>query len=528
MTEKTKNLPYREVDRDLANLYYRLESSHAYETEAVRPDEATHAAFALELEGMRGRIKALGANNAAEKLVVGHFSDFADSLARSVEEYFARPSKCLEAASSRTCQLAQFDSRPAGLRAEALGRYLESLPEALRATAASEASRKLATDDLSHYAANIPRYFPGLSSAEESRLGEAFGLALAAIDSQASLSPESAGAEASDGGHGMREEDYRRLLADVHGVDLGELLSWYASEMEKTREGILKAASRLPLASAPKDVRGAVEALNTYAGAAGSAAEMFELARKYLARTREACREYVKMPEESLALEAVPYPLREYFPWGGYADGDGSLPARGTFFLNDGNFKAVTDGWLKMQAVHEAYPGHHLQYVLSANSHLPETVRIGAKSIPLIEGTAHRSEALFTRVFEEDPYYALFVAYRRHHTAVRIAADVNLRLFSQAVEEVSGLYEKELGFDGPTARGQVEAQLRMEGYFTCYYYGLKRLSELEDASGLGEAAFTGELFSCGAISLKNFEGFLGLDDSGKAAYKEGFDSLLRG
>ena len=96
--------------------------------------------------------------------------------------------------------------------------------------------------------------------------------------------------------------------------------------------------------------------------------------RGYLERARAAAREYVWFPEEACRLERVPYPLRESFPWGGYSDGDGRLrPIAGTAFLNDGNFRAISDGWLKMQAVHEAYPGHHIQYVRNVTDALPET-----------------------------------------------------------------------------------------------------------------------------------------------------------
>ena len=47
--------------------------------------------------------------------------------------------------------------------------------------------------------------------------------------------------------------------------------------------------------------------------------------------------------------------------------------------------------------------------------------------------------------------------------------------FGVSLEEVVKLYETELGFERGTARGQVQAQQNSPGYFTCYYYGMKKI-----------------------------------------------------
>ena len=57
-------------------------------------------------------------------------------------------------------------------------------------------------------------------------------------------------------------------------------------------------------------------------------------------------------------------------------------------FLNTYNYKNVTDGWIKLNSLHEAYPGHHVQYVRAAVDETPETVKIGAKLVPLLRGPA--------------------------------------------------------------------------------------------------------------------------------------------
>ena len=42
------------------------------------------------------------------------------------------------------------------------------------------------------------------------------------------------------------------------------------------------------------------------------------------------------------------------------------MPYRGQMFLNQYNYQNINDGWIKLNALHEAYPGHHVQYVRTA------------------------------------------------------------------------------------------------------------------------------------------------------------------
>jgi len=267
--------------------------------------------------------------------------------------------------------------------------------------------------------------------------------------------------------------------------------------------------------------------LNTHAGAYDTVEEMFYHGRAYLTRAKAGTKGYVKLPQESCIVGEVPELVRAHFPWGGYGGGcPRRRPLIGEMFLNETNYQAVTDGWLKMMAIHEGYPGHHVQFVRATLDPLPETIRLGARSVPLIEGTAHRSERVFEFVFEEDPFYPLFVAYRRHHTAVRIKAELYLRYFGRPIGDAVQLYMDELAFDRVTARGQVKAQELMVGYFNCYYYGMKRLQDLEQQYGYDEKTFTELLFAAGRISLDSFEAFLTMSKADKQRFLTGFPSLL--
>jgi hypothetical protein len=267
--------------------------------------------------------------------------------------------------------------------------------------------------------------------------------------------------------------------------------------------------------------------LNKFEGPCDEPDEMFVRMRDYLDRAQKATREFVKLPEESVVVVPTPDTLVKHYPWGGYGGGcPRRRPLQGETFLNVENYKAVTDGWIRMNSVHECYPGHHVQWVRSVLDPLPETVKVGARGVPTLEGSAHRSERLMEFIYPDDPFYPLFVAYRRHHTSVRIKADLWLRYFGRPFDDVVDLYVQELGFERKVASGQVLAQNLMKGYFTCYYYGMKRLTDLERQLGYNQKDFTELIFSLPRVSLKTMEEFLKLSEPDKSRLLTEFPSKV--
>ncbi len=531
---------YRRADLDCAKVDYRLRGAKMYERETLAPTRENRRALEAQLSAARAQVAALEAPEPAFALMKRHFGDFLDAAEVLLANSFSKPAAAIAKLTRRLENLAGVDTREDAEKAEILGAQLDGLDELLDGvrqcaqsakeadTAALAAECAEVAGNYRHYAENVGRYFPSLSEKEGAALAKRLLSVCEKLDAwKAVHSGEGAFADDEERRVPFSEAYYRGVLAGQLGVELDELLSWHRTEMERTRAEVFEIAGRLPIAAQPRTMQEVSEVLARYAGPCDSPEEMFRRTRGYLERARAAAREYVWFPEEACRLERVPYPIRQSFPWGGYSDGDGRLrPITGTAFLNDGNFRAISDGWLKMQAVHEAYPGHHIQYVRNVTDTLPETIKLGAKHIPLIEGVAHRSERLFEFVFPEDPFYPLFVAFRRHHTAVRIRSDLMLRLEGRPIRECVRLYMDELGFDHGTARGQVRAQEQMEGYFTCYYYGMKRIADLEAKSGMDAKAFTEQLFSCGNVSMENLEGYLKLDAKQRASYLNDFPSLL--
>lgn len=539
-------MEYRRLDKELADFAWMLQAKNRENPQFVVPTVENRDAARTKREQLQERAEALDAPDEVYAIWKEHFVDFAKAQRLNVERYFQDPSGPVNTMAYRMEDLVRGDSRAPKVKYSEYIALARQLPAVM--TAFVERKTELGATA-----------FLGISYAVEAweeiwdwcmerilpECGEVleFAEAMSVLRGQISEWSEMAKAmqtddagesvnEVSDGEQILRfeEEYYRALLHDNLGVELDELLAWYEEEIQKTRAEVFAIANALDIPeNQPADMNAVNEILLKYAGACETPEEMFARGREYLDRAQAAAREYVWMPkDEHCELVGVPESLKVSFPWGGYEGGDGRRrPIYGQFFLNNYNFKAVTDGWIKMQAIHEAYPGHHVQYVRSITDYLPETAKIGVKDVPIIEGTAHRSERVFEFVYPEDPFYPLFVAYRRHHTAVRIKADLMLRYYGNPVKDVVKLYMDELGFDYQTARGQVKAQESMEGYFTCYYYGMKKLCDWEKQYGFDEKAYTELLFSAGNVSLENFERFLKLSEEDKKRYCREFCSLYR-
>ena len=324
-------------------------------------------------------------------------------------------------------------------------------------------------------------------------------------------------------------EGYRKALL-AHGVDLDDMISWYEADIEKSRNECFMLANALDIPEKPVTTMTEVnDILFKYAGPCDSAEELFSRATEYVTRGTAAAREYVWLPPDSDCPPSIMNKqMKASYPWGaGGSASPYSRPFEGRFMLNDENYKAITDGWIKINCIHEVNPGHYTQFLRMHIDPLPETFKRGAKHTCLTEAMCIRTEKVFEFIFAEDPFYPLFTAYRRHHTTVRIMVDLWLRYFGKTIGDVVELYIKELGFDRVSARKQVQAHENDNGYFTTYYYGYKLVNEWEKIYGFDPKEYTEQLFSAGRVSLNTFERILKLSPEDRFDLQHQFASLLQ-
>lgn len=541
LTDKELTRLYRLFDAECGRQADKMRDAREFEPYLFVPTVAAKEAELKALAGLLETARALPAPDPVFAILKNHFTEFIKGQASGLESKFQSPEQFVSGLTAFIDFTCRRDSRFAEERSAIMLRKLGRLDElwgGIRSLLPSVAAGNLAS------LAAASKMLAKVCGTKKERVGEDFaGLPdggikeiAAALDATAARALSwAAEVEAAMGGAAADVEigrpdveRYRTILAEERGVNLDDLVRWHAEEVEKTRSEMLQIASNLKLGAepTPTDVQGVVQVLNKYAGPADTTDEMFARCRGYLARAREATKGYVNLPDEICRVVPMEEYAREHYPWGGYWGGcPRRRPLAGEMVLNPSNLRAITDGWIKINALHESYPGHHVQFVRAITDPLPETVKMGARSIPITEGTCMRTERVFEFVFPEDQFYPLFTAYRRHHTSVRIEVDLCLHYFHRPVEEAVKLYLDELGFDRRTARGQVKAQELQPGYFTTYYYGLKRILELQKEFGYDVKSFTEILFAVGRVSLKTFEDFLKLSEADKKRYLSGFESL---
>ncbi len=539
-TEKELRRRYRQFDAECARVENRVQANREYEPFLFVPTPKAKQEVLDTLANLMDRARELPTPDPVFALLRDHFQEFIKGQVSTLESSYDDPYAFIVNLSRFIDFNTRKDSRFAEERSVILRRRLrqaDAVWEAIHSTLPSIKAGNVerlanACDQLAGYAMSTQNHvandYAGLPEDELAQLSQAFHDIAEKASGWAEAARAVQGVQSDDSSRPSVER-YREILAEERGVDLDVIVEWHEDEVNKTRREMLEIAASLDLGNEPNptDVQGVVEVLNKYAGPADTAEEMFARCTDYLARAREGTKGYVNLPDEICRVVPMEEYGRAQNPWGGYRGGDPRRhPLLGLMVLNPDNVEAITDGWIKINAVHEAYPGHHVQFVRAASDPLPETVKLGARATPLIEGTCVRTERVFEFVFPEDQFYPLMVAYRRHHTSVRIKVDLYLFYYQRPIEDAVQLYMDELGFSRRSARGQVLAQELWPGYFTCYYYGLKRVLELQEAFGYDDKSFTEILFSVGRISLKSFEGFLNLSQADQKRYLTHFGSLL--
>lgn len=546
MDQSAMTRQYRELDRDCALLYYRIHSPNAFSPEVFVPDREAMERVREDWRDLGRRLEALEAPDRVYAVVKRHLSDFLDSLEYAIEDAERGPAGIYLAFPRIFEHTVRCDRRPDGERCGSLGelvrqleekrdRFLQLIRGGEKAGETAAALRR-ARETVEKDRARLAEFFPTFSVDQQKQTGEALDRCAALLsgmaDSLGEAPPEERQEDDLSRSVKMEPEEYRERLQKNLGVSLDELLEWHQEEMEKTRREVLQIAKKLDIPEVkeggPRNMEEVKEILFRYEGPCDSPEEMFRRAKEYLKRTRAIAHEYVRLPEdEQCQCVQIPDSCKDSYPWGGYEGGDFRFkPYRGQMFLNQHNYQNINDGWIKLNALHEAYPGHHVQYVRTAMAETPETVKLGAKLIPVLEGTCLRTERAFQFLFAEDPFFPLFVAYRRHHASVRIRVDLMLFYEGAPLEEAVRLYQEELGFDRGTARAQVQAHQNMPGYFTCYYYGMKKLCGWEEAYGFTKWDYTELLFSAGYIGIETFGALLQLTPEERERYFHEFSSLL--
>lgn len=509
----------RRQDRKIAGFFVTYEGLLEQEAQPLAPDPETLGEFADQVKAARSELRALGPGDTPlHRLLLEHLDETLDVLEHRLASEQALPHRYLSAIMRKLNTMVSVANRPAAQRADRIRRFLDhSLGmldgiQALGTLAAGEAR-----DYLLQTAAELPGFADKLRAALPQGLAGATAEALNQIDDGLQRLLEKTAAVAAAvrqapvprPGQGVVGPDYTAILRGIYRIDLDELLAWHRDEVEACRQRLHRVAAEVSPGRDP--LRILEEDLGPY----DSPDELLPIMEEFVALARERALEHITLPPgEHCEVWPVPEYLKDSYPWGGYFAGGSALEGslKGAVFLNLYNYRTVTRGWMYLNAIHECYPGHHAHFVKTSAGNMPLTFKVGgmvSQAAALSEAVCIRTETLMQDIFGE-PAFRVFVAYRRLHTAVRIWVDLLLHHFRQGPEQAAELYVRYLGFAPHVARGQVYAQQLFPGYFTNYYYGFKKVAQLERELGWDSRAFSEQIFSSGKISLATLRGIVEL------------------
>jgi uncharacterized protein (DUF885 family) len=220
-----------------------------------------------------------------------------------------------------------------------------------------------------------------------------------------------------------------------------------------------------------------------------------------MARARDFVAQRGLAPIPSAPLDVVPTPafMRPVIPFAAYdSPGPYSRDRTGWFYVTvpdpqlpaDAQERILRDHCrheLAATALHEGYPGHHLQLVHAQEQ--PSDTRKNVWTPLTVEGWALYCEDMmgeegFYRSEEEQFFQRVHLLWR----AVRVLLDVGLHTRGMSFEQAVDQLASQLHVDRSNAEAEVRRYCAEPGYPLCYAVGRREILKLRDAFRTAHAA----------------------------------------
>jgi len=158
-------------------------------------------------------------------------------------------------------------------------------------------------------------------------------------------------------------------------------------------------------------------------------------------------------------------------------------------------------------SVHEAYPGHHLQFVMGFKN--PSLVRTLSSATEMIEGWAHYSEEYMRDVGFSNTSETRFVqTYDEIWRAARVIIDIKLHCGEMSFDEAVNFLIKEVNMEKENAIAEVKRYTKSPSYQLSYLIGkylIKKLKrEIQEKMGekYSDKFFHQTILKAGSIPIK--------------------------
>ena len=416
---------------------------------------------------------------------------------------------------------------PGAERGRALAARLAATPRFLadaRATLTrpprtfTETAVRVAAGGRSLLVEGIPAFAARLDPEPRAALELALPPALEALDEfSAFLSGELLDRSDGDFAIGREQFDFRLQFEHALRETAPGLLRYGEAMVREVEEELERRAARL----AP-DVpwRALVRRLREEYGLSGGLVEAYagemERARRFVVD-----RALTDVPEGALEVVATPDFMRPLIPFAAYDPPGAFSQARtGTFYVTvprQGETREHCVHELAATALHEGYPGHHLQHLRAQR--LPSLVRRVVWTPLTVEGWALYCEDLMgEQGFYERPEAALFQQLHLLWRAARVVLDVRLHTMGLAPHEAATYLADLLGIPHAAADAEVRRYCMAPSYQLCYAVGRRELLRLRDdyrarsGAGFSLRRFHDEVLSYGGLPVALMRWGMGLGD----------------
>ena len=219
----------------------------------------------------------------------------------------------------------------------------------------------------------------------------------------------------------------------------------------------------------------------------------------------------ITMPEKySLKVQATPEFLRHMIPFAAYEPPQsGDAEQHGLYYVtttSDESALAEHNNFsIDLTCAHEAFPGHHLQFVIE-NQMQPNYTRLLNASASMYEGWALYCEGLaIEQGFLDKDEHRFIMLRDRAWRALRIIIDVKIQTNKLSVEDAIELMVAELGFSREQAQAEINWYSCSPTTPLCYALGREMILQAREAAqeqdGFDLKGFHDQLLSQGSIAL---------------------------
>lgn len=204
-------------------------------------------------------------------------------------------------------------------------------------------------------------------------------------------------------------------------------------------------------------------------------------------------------PGERLEMVLTPPTLRRTYAYGGYSSPAPFEPVQvGRFFVTpvepgwtpeqvESKLRGHNYGWITIVAVHEGYPGHHLQFVRAAAQ--PDLLRKVYGSDVFTEGWGLYAEQLMYEAgFFPSPLTRLTQLRMRLWRAARVIIDPSLHTGRMSVDEAVRFFVDRVGLEPADARAEVMRYTTWPTQAVSYIVGERAITALRDTVRAREGA----------------------------------------